>query len=253
VCVRQEEEFVVLQALVHLIDLQRIDVKVDALDKQRATIPQKLQELEKKLGEVKAALGLIEAQVSEREREKRTIDTNLQLDGAKLKKWEARLNDIRNQREYLALSRETESQKKANNDAHDRLDSLNTENKDLVTKMEAHRDDVAVLEVDIDAERAEVDAKLKELDKVIDEQKKERAEYLSQIPANVIKRYDQVRTRRGGVATAPVAAGRCTACNMGLPPQLYNTVIRGETIETCPSCLRILYYREPTSETPAQA
>ena len=39
-----------LQALVHLIDVQRIDVKIDAVDKQRAQVPQKLQGLEKRLG-----------------------------------------------------------------------------------------------------------------------------------------------------------------------------------------------------------
>ena len=30
-------------------------------------------------------------------------------------------------------------------------------------------------------------------------------------------------------------------CNIGLPPQLYNIIIRGETIESCPSCQRLIY------------
>jgi predicted nucleic acid-binding Zn-ribbon protein len=81
---------------------------------------------------------------------------------------------------------------------------------------------------------------------------KERAEYASQIPPNVLKRYDQIRAKRAGVALAAVGGGRCLACNMGLPPQLYNTVIRGETIEICPSCNRIIYYRDTATEAPAQ-
>jgi len=34
----------------------------------------------------------------------------------------------------------------------------------------------------------------------------------------------------------------CQGCNMGIPPQLYNIVLRGENIETCPYCHRIMYY-----------
>jgi predicted nucleic acid-binding Zn-ribbon protein len=31
---------------------------------------------------------------------------------------------------------------------------------------------------------------------------------------------------------------------MNIPPQLYNVIQRGLTIETCPSCHRIIYWEE---------
>ena len=239
-----------LQALLHLIDVQRIDVKIDALDKQRAALPQKLNELERKHGEEKSALSIIDFQITEKEKERRMLDNNQVLDGTKLKKWEARLNEIKNQREFLALSREIEGQKKANNDTHEKIHTLATEVRTLQVRLETHRDDIAVMEVDIDTERADVAAKMGEVDKTIEQHKKERAEFLAEIPPPVLKRYDTIRTRRQG-ALAPVANGRCTACNIGLPPQLYNTVLRGQTIEQCPSCQRIVYYREPSTDAPA--
>lgn len=240
-----------LQALLHLIDVQRIDVKIDALNKQRAVLPSKLNDLETKLSAEKSSLSSVDGQITEKDKERRMLEGNLQLDNAKLKKWEARLNEIRNQREFLALSREIESQKKANTEAQEKLSSLSSEVKQLHDKVEFNRDEIAVLEVDGDSERADVEAKIAELDKTIAEHVKERAEFLSQIPPNVMKRYDQIRTRRSG-ALAPVANGRCTACNIALPPQLYNTVLRGETIETCPACMRIVYARDADADTPAQ-
>ncbi len=236
-------------ALLHLIDMQRIDVKIDALGKQRATTSQKLNDLRKRRDEIKGQVGGFDAQISEKEKERRGLDTNLQLDSAKTKKWEARLNEIRNQREFLALSREVETQKKQNTEAQEKAGALASEVRDLSAKAETLRDDLAELEVDIETEEAQVEAKLKEMDAEVQAFEKERAEFSSQVPPSLLKRYEQIRQRRGA-ALGPCGDGRCLACNMGLPPQLYNTVIRGETIEACPSCNRILYYREPTTEQP---
>lgn len=239
-------------ALTHLIDIQRIDVKIDALEKQRMQVSEKLNGLKKKLEETKSALSLIEMQSNEKDKERRAIDGNLSLDTGKLKKWEARLNEIRNQREYLALSREIETQKKQNAEQSEKHNALGNEIKDLNLKLETHRDEFAELEVDVDSEQTAVSEKIKEIEVQLSEHKKERAEYQSQIPAPLLKRYDTIRSKRGA-ALAPCFSGRCSACNMSLAPQLYNTVIRGDTIEACPSCNRIIYYREPEKPAEVQA
>jgi len=237
------------EALLHLIDVQRIDVKIDALTKQRTSTSTKLSSLKKRRDEITSQLSQFDAQLSDREKERRNLDSNLALDSAKAKKWEARLNEIRNQREFLALSREVEGQKKQNTEAQERISTLGTESKDLTVKAEALRDELAETEIDIETEQAVVDAKHKEIDAELQGHEKEKTEFLSQVPANILKRYDQIRSKRGA-ALAPVGGGRCLACNMGLPPQLYNTVIRGDTIENCPSCNRFIYYREPTPDQP---
>ncbi len=239
-------------ALEHLIDVQRIDGKIDTLEKQRAAISEKLNGLKKKLEATKASIAQIETSTTDKERERRAIDGNLQLDISKLKKWEARLNEIRNQREYLALSREIETQKKQNTEQQEKAALLATEIKELETKLETHRDDLAEHEIDVDTEQQAVDIKLKEIDTQLGEHKKERSEFLSQVPAPLLKRYDTIRSKRGA-ALAACFSGRCSACNMSLAPQLYNTVIKGQTIEACPSCNRIIFYREPEKPAEAQA
>ena len=57
------------------------------------------------------------------------------------------------------------------------------------------------------------------------------------------KKYSAIRMRRG-LAMAPVKNGTCQGCNMNIPPQLYNVLQRGQTVETCPSCHRIIYWEE---------
>jgi len=237
------------EALLHLIDVQRIDGKVDTLNKQRTTTSQKLVSLKKRRDEVASQLTQLDAQLGDRDRESRNLNSNLALDSAKAKKWEARLNEIRNQREFLALSREVEGQKKQNTEAQERIANLGTESKDLTGKAEAFRDELAETEIDIETEQALVDSKMKELDVELQGFETEKKEFLSQVPAPILKRYDLIRSKRG-VALAPVANGRCLACNMLFAPQLYNTVVRGDTIETCPACNRFVYYRPETPEQP---
>jgi len=39
-----------------------------------------------------------------------------------------------------------------------------------------------------------------------------------------------------------VRNGTCQGCNMNIPPQLYNQLQRGDTIELCGTCNRIIYW-----------
>lgn len=237
-------------ALSHLLDVQRIDGKIDTLEKQRTAVSAKLNELKQKVDAVKLQLSQLDAQIGEKDKERRIVETNVQLDVVKLKKWELRLGEIRNQREFLALSREIEGQKKQNTEGQEKGNLLASEVRTLESKREALRDEVAELEVDMETEQAAVDAKLQDLMAELSVHQKEKAEFLTQIPAAILKRYDMVRQRRG-TGLAPVSGGRCTACNMGLPPQLYNIICRGETIESCPSCHRFLFKRDEEKQADA--
>jgi predicted nucleic acid-binding Zn-ribbon protein len=52
-----------------------------------------------------------------------------------------------------------------------------------------------------------------------------------------------VRKKRG-TGVVPVQNGICKGCNMRLPPQLQNILRSGATIESCPSCQRLIYAAE---------
>jgi hypothetical protein len=58
---------------------------------------------------------------------------------------------------------------------------------------------------------------------------------------------------RRGLALAPVSNGTCRGCNMNIPPQLFNVLQRGTTIETCPYCHRIIYWDELMKDPEAEA
>jgi predicted nucleic acid-binding Zn-ribbon protein len=71
----------------------------------------------------------------------------------------------------------------------------------------------------------------------------ERDALAASVKPEMLKRYSTIRMRRG-LAVVSVRNGTCQGCNMNIPPQLYNTLQRGQTIETCPSCHRIIYWED---------
>ena len=90
---------------------------------------------------------------------------------------------------------------------------------------------------------AEIEAKIAEL-------RAERDKLTANVKPDVLKRYSNIRMRRG-LAVVSVRNGTCQGCNMNIPPQLYNVLQRGASIETCPSCHRIIYWEEIMKDEPA--
>ena len=57
-----------------------------------------------------------------------------------------------------------------------------------------------------------------------------------------MRRYERVLARREGRAVVEALNGKCTGCQMKLPPQLFILVQRLETLESCPACQRFLFF-----------
>ena len=66
-------------------------------------------------------------------------------------------------------------------------------------------------------------------------------EVIYRVRPDVLKKYATIRMRRG-LAMAPVKNGTCQGCNMNIPPQVFNQLQRGDTIELCGNCNRIIYW-----------
>ena len=81
--------------------------------------------------------------------------------------------------------------------------------------------------------------------KEIDTLKAERLTIVAQMTPSLVSNYERIRKGRAGVGITEVVAGRCGRCNIQLRPQFFQDLKKGETIMTCESCGRILWYNPP--------
>jgi predicted nucleic acid-binding Zn-ribbon protein len=92
--------------------------------------------------------------------------------------------------------------------------------------------------------------KIAEIEVKIAEIKVGRDKVAATVRPEVLKRYGAIRMRRG-LAVTTVRNGTCQGCNMNVPPQLFNVLQRGNSIETCPYCHRIVYWEDLMKDDPA--
>jgi len=61
--------------------------------------------------------------------------------------------------------------------------------------------------------------------------------------------YQRLSRMRSGLALAEARDYKCMACRMTIRPQVFSDIRRGESIITCESCGRILYFKSEPATT----
>lgn len=230
------------QHLLDLNEIQQIDLGIRDVEKRQEAVPVHLKELEQSISGYRAEIQKLTEQRDVIVKEVKTLEGQIQAETIKLKKWEARLVEIRNQREYLALSREVEGSKRQNREMEEKILELSTQREALDKQLDDLHDKLAEAEVDSQAERQKVERELAGINAELERERGRRQQLLSKVPQSLLRKYEAVRAKRFGVGLVSVVDGSCTGCNMKLPPQLYNILQRVETVEQCPSCQRIVYW-----------
>jgi predicted nucleic acid-binding Zn-ribbon protein len=236
--------------LKRLEELQTHDAKIQELENSLKAIPLKLAATQNDLARVEGLLGTERQALSEAEKyygEQKGLltDDEVQVAGAKHK-----LAQAKNSKEYMAAQKEIEQRREG-------LTSREGEITKLVGAVDAKKkllsdraNDVEALKLSIakDADAAQV--RMGEIEAQIATLRTERDKLSAGVNPEVLKRYATIRMRRG-LAVVSVRNGTCQGCNMNIPPQLYNVLQRGQTIETCPSCRRIIYWEDLMKDQPA--
>ena len=153
-----------------------------------------------------------------------------------------KLSRCRTEREANAVQRELEELRKLHRDREveiEKIDALIEQGRSDVTAVLGEHDK---LEADLNEIEDAATGRIGEAQKHFDERTAVRAELVKAVPPQLYRRYELVRSRRG-TALAYTHTGICSACNIHLQPMLFQKLKRGEDLDQCPSCNRIIYYR----------
>jgi len=234
-----------------LIEVQRHDARIQELDGMMKVWPQKLEEMRADLRRVEQMLEREKAQLAESEAWRRRTEDQMKDEEAALLKAKQKSSLVKNAREMMANERELQSTRKS---AQERQEEVLK----LVESLEAAKKSIAQHEGDLDGLRKHVSdeeeaskSKVAEIEQQIAEEKKLREVAAARVRPDVMKKYSTIRMRRG-LAMVPVRNGTCQGCNMNIPPQMYNTIQRGNSIELCGNCNRIIYWDKLLEETDGQ-
>jgi predicted nucleic acid-binding Zn-ribbon protein len=233
--------------LKRLEELQRHDAKIQELESSLKAIPAKLAATQADLARVEALLVSEQAQLAETDKYYADQKGQLEQDEEQVAGAKHKLAQAKNSKEYMAAQRETESRR-------DGVASREAEIAKLVEAIEVKKKILAERAAGVQTVREAVEkdmelarSRMTEIEGKIADLRGERDRLAAEVKPEVLKRYGGIRIRRG-LAVVGVRNGTCQGCNMNIPPQLYNVLQRGVSIETCPSCHRIIYWADLMKE-----
>lgn len=242
------------EQLVHLAELANLDQKIKALNDRLEVVPAAAKKADVEADALKKKLDEAEKKKADADRARRTLDGELVAERAKMKKWEARADNIKGEREHAALASEIGAQRRTLRDLEDKIleqmQALEDADKELSQLQPKHKSAAELAA----AEWKKVEGEIAELKGEVGKLSTGRKQILDKLPAPIGKRYQQVADKRQGVGVAVIRGETCSACKRTLPPQMVLMVMKGAVVEACPSCSRFLVHESMTrSQAPDEA
>jgi predicted nucleic acid-binding Zn-ribbon protein len=235
------KETSVEEKLQALFDLQVIDSKIDRIRTIRGELPLEVQDLEDEVA------GL-ETRIEKAEEALKTLATDVaskknQIEESKtaIKKYEEQQKNVRNNREFDALTKETEFQNLEIELSEKRINEYNAK---IENKKEINDASISKLE----EVKKEWELKKSELAEIISETEKEEAGLSKEsekaegvIEERLLTAYKRVRDNaRNGLAVVPVERSACGGCFNKIPPQRQLDINSHKKVIVCEHCGRIL-------------
>jgi predicted nucleic acid-binding Zn-ribbon protein len=203
--------------------------------------PQKLEAMTEDLRKVEAMLSRERAQLEETESWRKKQEQEMADEEAQLIKAKQRSQLVKNAREHMANERELEATRRMTQEREAEVGRLTDAVENAKKSIAQHEADFAALQEHVAKEAEAAQQKISELEGQIGQEKQLREVAAGRVEPSVLKKYAAIRMRRG-LAMAPVKNGTCQGCNMNIPPQLFNILQRGNSIELCGNCNRIVYW-----------
>ena len=231
-------EQTVEQKLKALYELQTIHTKIDKIRQVRGELPMEVADLEDDVAGLETRIQKIKGELDDLEDDIVTRKNLIKEAQSNIKKYETQLNEVKNNREYDAISKEIEIQG---------LDIQVSEKKirefgfEIVTKTQVYEKALA----DLEARKSDLDAKKAELGTITSETEKDENELTVQaekatagIEDRLLFAYNRLRgNAKNGLAVVTIQRDSCSGCFNQIPPQRQSD-IRQRKKNNCVRTLR---------------
>ena len=152
---------------------------------------------------------------------------------------------INDSRELSNYQEEIQMLKKSSSKLEDEILEI-MEQQDLVKPgMEASKEEVAKLDSLAKRIKAEMDEKLEVLKHNIEGLKKRKEDVVLRIPGEYLRKYNDLKTKKGGIAVSVIKDNFCSVCNMEIPSIETERFVDSDQVYKCPICGRMSVLYRP--------
>ncbi|MCK5469093.1 MAG: hypothetical protein KAI99_11295 [Cyclobacteriaceae bacterium] len=233
-------ESTVAQKLDSLKKLQTLDSKLDDIVKIRGALPEEVGDLEDEIVGYQTRISKYNSEIED-QNDQVANNKNAIVESNKLiKKYEEQQMNVRNNREYDAITKEMELQSLEIQICEKRIN-------ETYVKIEAKKGEIAETDVILDERKKDIESKKKELIMITSESmeeenklKESRVKASSKVEDRLLNSYNKIRNNaRNGLGVVSISRSACGGCFNIVPPQRQAEVRERKKIIVCEHCGRI--------------
>jgi uncharacterized protein len=234
-------ELTVAQKLDALLKLQSIDSQLDEIIKLRGDLPEEVRDLEDEVIGFETRIGKFNTEVDALDSEINGYKATKKDAEKLIQKYKDQQMNVRNNREFDAISKELELQELEIQLAEKRI-------REAEFKIRNKQTEIADTEGAMNARKKDLEIKKKELDVLIAESREdekkfdaERDKQAKTIEERLLNAYNRIRDNSlNGLAVVMVRRAACGGCFNLVPPQRQADIREQKKIIVCEHCGRIL-------------
>ena len=235
------QELTVEEKLQNLYELQRIDTEIDKIKTLRGELPLEVQDLEDEIAGLETRIENVKVELGELDKTSSTRKMDIKKAEEAIKKYSEQLDNVRNNREYDALSKEIEFQKLEIELQEKRIREAQKAKAEKEALMEESKKRYEDKVSDLEAKKGELNDIINETHKDEESLQTKSEELAATIDERLLTAYRRIRSNaRNGLAVVTVDRDACGGCFNKIPPQRQLDIRSRKKIIVCEYCGRIL-------------
>ena len=223
-----------------LMELQDIDDELRDLELERGDLPQEVERLKTQTEELEKFIEENEAKRTEFQSEIRAVQGNVEMSKSRLVKYQNQLYSVTTNREYDAITQQSDACKQEITEGENRILDLMTSESNLTKLLEEKSEALEKFKAELEEKGAELRTKLQETEDEELELRHEREKIVMRIKKPIYAHYERIRLAKDGKGVARVLNGACSGCAIMIPPQRIVEVRNMDDFILCENCGRIL-------------
>jgi len=233
-------ESTVPQKLDALEKLQEIDSKLDEIKKVRGALPDEVRDLEDEIAGYQTRVDKYNNDLKNIEDDIVAKKAAIKDAETLIKKYEEQQMNVRNNREYDAITKEMELQALEIQISEKRI-------KEAYIKIEAKKEEIEVTNASVTERTKDLESKQAELKTIVAESEAEEKKLMTsrdkaskKVEARLFNSYEKIRNNaRNGLAVVSVKRDACGGCFNIVPPQRQADIKERKKLIVCEHCGRI--------------
>jgi uncharacterized protein len=232
-----------------IMNLQDIDSQLQKLELGKGDLPAKVKALSGEVERTREILSQKTADHASNIAEHTSVDQQVTLTKDRLNKYKVQQYQVKNNKEYDAITTEIETALKVKFEQEYRSEELKEMIEQSAKEIEQTDAHLKELEESLTNLRVELENKLA----ITHEEEKaliaQRQTVALLVPKPILSTYERIRQGRGGYAVALLQQGACSQCSSRVPPQRGLEIRMMNKINLCEVCGRILVWKPEEMES----